>query len=130
MIILDTCALVWLIDSPKNLSLKAIAAIERQSNTLAVLPISAWEIAVKSRQGGILMGKKISPVEWYNEAVKDYGLNEISLSASLLCVSANLPMIHRDPCDRMIIAAAIEQKCPVVTADKIFKQYSEIEVIW
>lgn len=130
MIILDTCAFVWLVDSPGNLSRKAIEAIEGQNGALAVLPISAWEIAIKCRQGGILMKKGIHPLEWYNDSVKDYGLHEISLNAGLLCASASLPFIHRDPCDRMIIAAAIGYKCPIITADRIFSKYPELQVIW
>ena len=52
MIILDTCALVWLVDSPSNLSSKALDAIREQSSSLCVVPISAWEIAVKGGQRG------------------------------------------------------------------------------
>ena len=130
MIILDTCAFVWLIDSPKNLSDKAVRAIEEQSETLAVLPISAWEIALKCGQRGIVISKGRMPLEWYNEAVHNYGIQEIPLTASLLCESAKLPLIHRDPCDRMIIAAAIMHRCPIITADKIFGKYPNLSVIW
>lgn len=130
MIILDTCALVWLVDSPSNLSGKAIDAIREHSSSLSVVPISAWEIAVKAATGRILMKKTMSPLRWYEESVEEFGLDEIHLDAGLLCASATLPLIHRDPCDRMIIAAAITHQCPVITADRIFKKYKDIRIVW
>ncbi len=129
MIILDTCALVWLVDSPHNLSKKALQNI-KDSDSLAVLPISAWEIALKCRNGGIQMKKNMDPLNWYSEALTDYGMKEIQLNAQLLCSSVLLPPIHRDPCDRIIIAAAIEYRCAVVTADKVFSKYPQLEVVW
>ena len=76
------------------------------------------------------MKKNILPLEWYEESVEEFGLNEIPLDAGLLCASAVLPNIHRDPCDRMIIAAALRHACPVITADRMFKKYKDIEVVW
>lgn len=130
MIVLDTCALVWLVDSPAELSDNAIEAIRKNSGSTAVLPISAWEIALKVRNGGILMRHSMSPYEWYREVLEDYGLVEIPLDAKILCASAKLEFIHRDPCDRMIIAAAIEHRSPVVTADQTFRKYPGLKVIW
>ena len=130
MIILDTCALVWLVDSPAELSGNAIEAIRKNSDATAVLPISAWEIALKVRNGSILMRHSISPYEWYREVLEDYSLIELPLDAKILCASARLDFIHRDPCDRMIIAAAIEHKSSVVTADQTFWKYPGVKVIW
>lgn len=130
MIILDTCALVWLVDSPSELSANAVESIRKNSGSTAVLPISAWEIALKVRNGGILMRHSLSPYEWYREVLEDYGLVEIPLDAKILCASAKLEFIHRDPCDRMIIAAAIEHRSPVVTADQTFLKYPGVKVIW
>ena len=52
------------------------------------------------------MSGPLSPQEWYAEVVRRYGLHEIALDARVLCESVALPPVHRDPCDRMIIAAA------------------------
>lgn len=130
MIVLDTCALVWLVDSPADLSDNAIESIRKNSGSTAVLPISAWEIALKVGNGGILMRHGISPYEWYREVLEDYGLTEIPLDAKILCASAKLEFIHRDPCDRMIIAAAIVHRSAVVTADQTFRKYPGLKVIW
>lgn len=130
MIILDTCAFIWMIDCPEQLSPRAKVSIQKHYGSLAVLPISIWEIAIKVNSGGLVIKSGASPFEWYKDALSEYEIKEISLSARILCASAKLPPIHRDPCDRMIIAGAMEYHCPVVTADKTIPLYPEVNVIW
>ena len=52
-----------------------------------------------------------------------YGLTQIPLDAGLCAVAAELPLHHRDPCDRFIIAAALRLDVPVVTIDRRFEAY-------
>ena len=130
MIILDTCALMWLVNSPADISIPAATAIRAQARELAVVPISAWEVAVKTANGGLQLPGGVDPFSWYRTARERYGLREIPLSASLLCRAAALPPIHRDPSDPMIIAAAIESRLPVVTADPVFGRYPGVTVVW
>lgn len=130
MIILDTCALVWLTNDPATLSRPAAAAIRRQADALAVLPITAWEVAVKCRSGGLTLTGHFTAAEWYAATVARYGLHEIPLDAGLLCASVLLPSIHRDPCDRMLVAAALRQRLAIVTADTTIASYPGVQVIW
>lgn len=130
MILLDTCALVWMTNQPSSLSAEASKAIRRSADALAVVPISAWEIAIKCRDGGLRLSGRLTPQEWYAETVRRYGLYEIPLDARVLCESVALPPIHRDPCDRMIIAAAQHHGLPIVTADTTIPRYPDVRVIW
>ena len=63
-------------------------------------------------------------------ALVDFKLHEIPVSSKIFCRAVDLHSIHRDPCDRMIIAAAIENKCPIITADRIFSRYPRVKIIW
>lgn len=130
MILLDTCALVWMTNQPDLLSPKAADAIRRNADAIAVVAISAWEVAIKCRAGGLVLSARYSPQEWYAEAVRRYGLHEIPLDSHVLCESVTLPPIHRDPCDRMIIAAARRHCLPIITADTTMPRYPEVSVIW
>jgi len=56
-------------------------------------------------------------------AVEFHQLEVIQLNMEMCLLSSNLPPIHKDPCDRFIIAAAILRDMPVVTTDRRFAEY-------
>ena len=128
MIILDTCAFLWLVSSPDRLSIKARRALETQP--MALVSISAWELAMKAGAGKLVLPPSLSATEFVQQALEVYDIHEVMLDSEMLCAAAGLPSIHRDPCDRMIIAAALTRNLPVVTADAVFLKYSGIQVIW
>lgn len=130
MILLDTCALIWLASDPGSLSAKAAAAIRRYSDGLTVSPISAWEVAIRCRSGGLRLSSSLTPADWYEETVRRYGMHEMPLDARLLCMSVTLPPIHRDPCDRMLIATALTHRLPLVTADATIARYPGVKIVW
>ncbi|HBM15633.1 MAG TPA: hypothetical protein DD381_04715 [Lentisphaeria bacterium] len=130
MIILDTCAFLWLISDQSRLSLTASSVIQNNSSKLFVVSVTAWEIAIKSASGKLELADNLSPEETFLMSLLDYNLKEITVNSKIFCRSAALPAIHKDPCDRMIIAAAMEYKCPVITADKMFSRYPGLKVIW
>ena len=61
--------------------------------------------------------------EWFTEVVRHHGLELISLSVEDAMRAPSLPDIHRDPCDRFILAAALRLGVAVVTDDKVFAEY-------
>lgn len=105
-LLLDTCAVLWLADSPENLSLKADEAISNNPWELHVSAISAFEIATKCRKGTLHLG--LSPENWWRKTCDHYHLHVVDVSASICLASTALPLIHKDPCDRFIIATAAE----------------------
>lgn len=129
MIILDTCVLLWLSQCPSKLSSPASSAM-REDSDLRVVSISAWEIAMKANSGKLKLANGLSAQQTFDMALSDFGLSEIPVNSKIFCLSASLPSIHLDPCDRMIISAAIMHNCPIVTADKVFEKYPGIKIIW
>ena len=123
--LLDTCALVWLSTGGGKLSAPALASIE-QANAVHVSSISAWEVALKHHRGTLEL--PCDPARWFQEVLKAHDLTEVALDSEVAVASTRLPEIHRDPCDRFIIATARLRGWPVVTADDRFPEYG-VEVL-
>ena len=123
--ILDTCALLFLANGDPRLT----AATRRR---LAALParwfcaISTFEITLKQASGKLTL--PLPAHLWMGDLAARYDLSEVVLDSALCADAALLPMHHRDPCDRFIIAAARRLAVPVVTVDPKFAAYGVVVV--
>lgn len=124
--LLDTCALLWLARGGDELSAAARRCVVR-APTLHVSAISGFEIGLKHARRKLEL--PVPPAEWLETVVRHHGLGVVPLSLEACIASTELPPIHRDPCDRFIIATARLHGWPVITADPAFAQYG-VEVIW
>ena len=118
--LLDTCALVWLVSGGGELSGQARKAIEDEP-MVYVSAISAFEVAWKHATGGIEL--PCDPEKWYREALNTHDLVEVPITGDIAVAATKLPLIHRDPCDRFIIATARLNGWPIVTRDERFGEY-------
>ena len=128
MILLDTCALIWLNDDRTNFSRRTMEILERNADALAVSPISFMEIGIKSRRKGFHLPYPLEA--WSDKICELYSLTVIPISKGITVEAALLPEIHKDPFDRLIIATAVINKMDIVTADQNFQEYKKINVIW
>ncbi|CAN5266951.1 type II toxin-antitoxin system VapC family toxin [soil metagenome] len=128
MFILDTCTLIWLILQQEELSNKAKSSIHRHAGSLFVSSMSAFEITMHANKKVLILPSP--PLEWFNEALLRHGLIEIPVDANIASSSVQLPPIHKDPIDRIIIATAARQKLNVLTPDKHMHAYSQAKCIW
>lgn len=118
--ILDTCALLWLAQGSEKLSAFARERIETATSVF-ISAISAFEIGIKYRKGKLIL--PALPSEWLGVIIEHHGIEVIPLDARIALTATELPEIHNDPCDRIIIASARLLLLPVVTADSIYRQY-------
>lgn len=123
-LLLDTCAILRLAAGVGVLSSRALAVIEKAA--VFVSPISLWEIALKTRDGNL--GLPNEPRVFFDDVVAYYGLEVLPLSLDVMAKSIDLPLFHRDPADRFIIATALLNNLVVVTTDHRFGQYG-VEVL-
>ncbi len=130
MILLDTCAFIWLVQQPAKLSKRATKAIQAHDGNLHVSAATAWEIAIKAANNQYTIPPDMTPLSWFTQVLAEYGIAEISVDASIFCRAAALPPIHRDPCDRLLIATAITHHLTIITADTIIPQYPNVKIIW
>jgi len=126
MILLDTCALLWLVNGGGRLSQTALVEIE-QAAIVYISAISGFEISVKYHKGKLEL--PLPPQEWFNLAVAHHELSVIPLDLEICIASTALPPIHHDPCDRFIVATATQYRLPIITADPRFQAYG-VEVVF
>ena len=124
-LILDTCALIWIAQGGAELSKDCLNAIEK-AKQVYVSAISSFEISLKYRNGGIEL--PCDPERWYTNVLENHDINELAIDGKIAIASTKLPKIHKDPCDRFIIASAKLNNLAIVTKDKLFKRY-EVSLI-
>jgi PIN domain nuclease of toxin-antitoxin system len=125
MILLDTCALLWLAHDRTKISRETQLLID-QAPVAYVSAITSFEIGIKYRAGKLKL--PAPPYQWIAAIMEHHGIAAIDLTVDICLRASELPPIHGDPCDRFIIATALMKKTPVVTADKRFHQYG-VEVL-
>jgi PIN domain nuclease of toxin-antitoxin system len=124
-VLLDTCALLAL---PAGELPKGAAAALRKAPEAYVSVVSPWEVAIKMA-GGKLRPME-SPIRWFRGLVERYELRELPLNAGVACAAAELPLLHRDPFDRVIVALAHAHGFTVLTSDENIRQYPGVKVLW
>lgn len=120
---LDTQALVLLLEDLDRLPAAARAEVSRPEPAL-VSVASIWEVAIKSAGGKLWVPDDLPQML---EAHAGYEL--LPVTADVAWATRELPPIHRDPFDRLIIAQARGRGLPVITGDPVFARYG-VGVIW
>ena len=123
--LLDTCAVLWLAHSQTRISEDTLAKLD-EAPVVFIAAVSGFEIALKYKAGKLQL--PVPPREWLQEILAHHQIDVIGLDLEICIKATELPPIHKDPCDRFIIAAALTRKLPVVTADQRFAEYG-VEVL-
>ena len=114
-ILLDTHVVIWW-DEGKRLSREADRAI-RTAGQVYVSAISGWEIAIKTALG------RLAPRRTLEDAIADSGFEELPVRLRHAVALARVPMLHKDPFDRMLIAQTVSEGLTLVTRDPAFDEY-------
>lgn len=123
--LLDTCALLWLGQGGGRLSRDALTRID-SAPVVYVSAISGFEIGVKAAKGKLSLPSR--PAEWLAAVLEHHDLRELPVDLAAAVRATELPAIHTDPVDRILVATAEARSLPVVTGDAVFARYG-IEVI-
>jgi PIN domain nuclease of toxin-antitoxin system len=125
-VLFDTHVLIWLVEGDKNLSTVARSAIEDEENSLYLSIASLWEITIKLSLGKLDL--QISVEEMVESFLIPGGIQILQIETRHLSILRDLPLHHRDPFDRLIIAQAQAEGMRLVSADGIFGMY-EVELL-
>jgi PIN domain nuclease of toxin-antitoxin system len=97
MMLLDTCALLWLAHDQSKISPDTLSKIE-SAPAVYLLAISGFEIGLKCRAGKLTL--PMPPADWIKGVVEHHNLSILDLDLKTCLKATELPPIHRDPCDR------------------------------
>ncbi len=128
MLLLDTCVLIWMSDRMSRLPLSAQEILRKSENDLFASSISAFEVGTKVRQKRLELPSQ--PLEWFERLLEGRGIREIPVTGRIAAASAALPLHHRDPADRILVATAIEHRLAILSPDPFLRAYRGVRVEW
>ena len=126
-VVLDTCTFLWLAASPERISPAARASIDDELNTLFLSDVSVWEITLKHAMGKLSL--PAPPRIWVPEQAAFFQLRRLAIEPSVLYLSGELPLVHRDPFDRLLAAQSQCVAMTILTPDQPFRDLGA-ETIW
>ncbi|AFY48307.1 hypothetical protein Nos7524_2466 [Nostoc sp. PCC 7524] len=124
--LIDTHILLWWLFNDPKLDTDCQDIIRNPDNRIFVSSASAWEIATKYRIGKLSEAKQL--VEQYSQILHQARFVELAITSAHAIRAGSLPIAHRDPFDRMIMAQAELESLPIITYDAVF-QTGLIQVI-
>ena len=126
-LLLDTHTFIWYVTNNPKLSLTAQQLINDGTNEVLLSIVSIWEMAIKHSVGKLSFELPFEIFISQQLAINNFDL--LNIQVSHVNIIANLPLHHRDPFDRLIIAQAMVEQIPVVGMDEAFDSYP-IQRLW
>jgi PIN domain nuclease of toxin-antitoxin system len=125
--LLDTHTLFWFLDSPERVTPPVRALLTDPANDLLLSIATPWELAIKTNASRSFDARHI--LEQMDFITGPGGYKMLETEVSHVIRAGLLPLIHRDPFDRLIAAQAIDLGLTVLSCDDIFDRYG-IQRIW
>lgn len=125
--LLDTHTFLWWALNDPQLSPSCRNIISDPTNTIYFSAASAWEIAIKSQIGKLPLPE--SPVIYIPAKLRHNGFTPLPISVDHSVHTFNLPLHHRDPFDRILVAQSVIENLPILTADALIALYG-VRTIW
>jgi PIN domain nuclease of toxin-antitoxin system len=126
VILLDACTLIWLASDPRKLGAAAGTALDA-ADEIHISDVTVWEICLKWH------AKKLDlptpPRTWIMEQARAWSLSRLQIEPEHLYRAVELPELHRDPFDRLLVAQALACGATLVTPDPAIRQYP-VAVLW
>jgi PIN domain nuclease of toxin-antitoxin system len=122
-LLLDTHVLIWALSEPERLSPSARGDLISRRNEVLFSAASIWEIAIKAQIERKHFG--VSPLE-IAQAAEETGFVELPVRSVHASRVTSLPLHHRDPFDRILVAQAITEPAHLLTVDAKLPPYSEL----
>jgi len=125
-ILLDTHAMYWYIEGDLKMSSTAESLIRNLSNEVLISPASYWEVAVKVSLGKWQLNRPF--VEFVEIGLFRYGFHVLPILYNHAAHLISMPMHHRDPFDRMLIAQALAEDMPILSCDTALDAYGVVRL--
>jgi PIN domain nuclease of toxin-antitoxin system len=125
--LLDTHVFIWMDSDPSLLSASVEGLLKDKQNAVYISVVSVWEMQIKVQIGKLTLS---APVEKLVQEQRDNNdLNILPVTLAHALKVGDLPLHHKDPFDRLLVAQAIVEDFTLITKEPILSQY-EAKVIW
>jgi len=125
--LLDTHTFLWLAADPGKLSKPVRNILIQAENDLLLSAASGWEIALLWKLKRIELPEE--PTFFIPQVIQALSLTPLSIGFETAITAATLPLIHRDPFDRLLVATAMRENVPILGKDQIMIEYG-VELVW
>lgn len=126
-LLLDTHTFIWFVTDSSKLNLSVKALIEDENNEKLFSIVSIWEMAIKQSIGKLSFNLPFKT--FIQQQISANSINILNINLDHIDAVVSLPLHHRDPFDRLIIAQAIVEQIPVLSGDTVFDAYS-VQRLW
>ena len=126
-VLLDTHAFLWFIEDSPKLSAAARSVIEDGLNTPLLSVASLWEMAIKISLGKLVLTEPFETM--VPEQLDLNGIDQLGIDFEHVTRVSKLPFHHRDPFDRLLVAQALVEELPIVSADSSLDAYG-VRRLW
>jgi PIN domain nuclease of toxin-antitoxin system len=116
--------LVWCLENSKRLPAKARQHIENRRNTVLVSAASIWELAIKR----VLKDSNIEVSE-LADSIASAGFESLNVTPQHATAVLDLPLYHRDPFDRMLVAQAVVETAYLLSHDRALVAYGKVVML-
>ena len=120
-LLLDTHTFLWFILNDPLLSIRARDLIIEPANEIEISPASYWEIAIKISIGKYSLSEPLEDFVTREVATNQFRI--LPIEPRHVAPLTSLPFHHRDPFDRLMIAQAMVEQIPIISADAAFDDY-------
>jgi PIN domain nuclease of toxin-antitoxin system len=125
-ILIDTHVLVWWFSDPGRLSKRAASIVTNTVNTVLVSAATAWELSIKVNLGKLDAMALLADLP---HRLEQTGFTELPVTIAQATRAGLLPLHHRDPFDRLLVAQAQDLGVPILSADSSLDSY-DIKRVW
>lgn len=130
-LLLDTHIFVWTKTGERRVLADVSAAMADPANEVSVSLVSAWELCIKAAIGKLNgnVSRLVGDEAQFNRNLIESGLQLLPISPAHVFALRRLPLHHRDPFDRLIVAQAISEGMTLITADGRLGTYDGLDVV-
>lgn len=126
-VLVDTHCWLWQLGEPQRLGEEARTTLSLPENEVFLSAASAWEIVIKHALGRLSL--PIPPTEYIPSRMAALGNISLPVTQTHVLRVEDLPLHHKDPFDRVLIAQALAEGLHFVTADPVLRMY-QVPIIW
>ena len=126
MYLMDTCCFIWYIETSEKLPATVRELIDNAEH-VSISQATLWEIAIKKTTGKLVLSMTAFELE---EKCIENKIEIYPLKNQYFERIQTLPLIHKDPFDRIIMATAIEENLTLLTNDAKILKYEEVKTLW